>query len=55
MYDSGEVLFRFIAQTCARREKVGAEMRIYISKKDVKDAFRRVHIEWDKAPTFHVW
>ncbi|MEP3733698.1 MAG: hypothetical protein ABJN02_17340 [Lentilitoribacter sp.] len=50
--DLGEVLFRFIAQTCVHREQVGAEVPIYISKMDVKDAFRRGHIEWDKAPTF---
>ena len=45
--DLGDVLFRFIVQTCARREQVGAEVPIYISKMDVK-----VHIEWDKATTF---
>lgn len=50
--DLGDVIFRFIAQTCARREQVGADVPIYISKMDVKDAFRRVHIEWEKAPIF---
>ena len=50
--DLGDVLFRFIAQTCVRREQVGADVPIYISKMDVKDAFRRVHIEWEKAPIF---
>ncbi|CAN0398933.1 unnamed protein product, partial [Laminaria digitata] len=50
VFDLGDVLFRFIAQSCARREQVGAEVPIYISKMDVKDAFRRIHIEWDEAP-----
>ena len=46
-----EVLFLFIAQACARRVHVGAEVSTYVSKMGVKDAVRRFHIERDKAPT----
>lgn len=45
----GGASFCLIAKTCARREEVGAEVPIYIHKMDVKGAFRRVPIEWDKA------
>lgn len=55
--DFGDVLFRFIAQTSARREQVSAEVPFYSANMDVKDATRRVrvHIEWDKAPIFLLW
>ena len=54
--DLGDMFFRYIAQTCARREQVGAEAPIQSSKIDVKDDFSRVHIEWDRAPIFlHTW
>ena len=47
--DLGGVLRGCIAQTYARRdERIDAEVPIYILKMDAKDAFRRVHIEWDK-------
>ena len=50
--DLGDILYRFITQTCVCREQVGADVPIYISKMDVKDALRRAHIEWEKAPNF---
>lgn len=41
-------------RVCALRQDVGSEVPIYGAKMDVKDAFRRIHIEWDKAPNFRI-
>ena len=41
-----------LRRICALREAVGPDVPIYISKMDVKDAFRRLHVAWEKAPTF---
>ena len=51
--DLGDVMFRSIS--CARRQQVRAEVPIYLRVlKYVKDAFRRVHIEWGKAYFFFI-
>ena len=41
-----------LRRICALREAVGPDVPIYTSKMDVKDAFRRLHVAWEKAPTF---
>lgn len=53
----GHVLIRFVAQTCARREQVGAQVPIYISK--IKNAHEKdarfeelTYIQWGKAAIF---
>ena len=50
MCDLGDVLVRFMAQTCARRQQVGAEVLSYTSTVDVKDALRQLPIERENAP-----
>lgn len=41
-----------IRRTCGLREAVGPAVPIFTSKLDVKDAFRRIHVEWAKASYF---
>lgn len=50
--ETGEVMPNIMRRICALRQAVGPAVPIYTSKLDVKDAFRRLHVEWDKAPTF---
>lgn len=53
MCDLGDVISRVIPQMRACREQVGAEVPIYFSKMDVKDASGGVHNGRDnKAPVF---
>lgn len=48
----GGVLPSILRHACALRETKGGGVPIYRSKKDVADAFRRIHIECEKAPVF---
>ena len=41
-----------LRRICPLREAVGPDVLIYSSKMDVNDAFRRLHVAWEKAPTF---
>ena len=50
--ETGGVMPAILRRICALREAVGPDVPIYTSKMDVKDAFRRLHVAWEKAPTF---
>ena len=50
--ETGGVMPAILRRICALREAVGTDVPIYISKMDVKDAFRRLNVAWEKAPTF---
>ena len=48
----GGVLTNVLRRICALRDAVGTKVPVYTAKMDVKDAFRRIHVEWEKAPVF---
>ena len=50
--ETGGVMPAIWRRMCALREAVGPDVPIYTSKIDVKDAFRRLHVAREKAPTF---
>ena len=50
--ETGGVMPVSVRRVCALREAIGPDVPIYTSKMDVKDAFRRLHVAWEKAPTF---
>lgn len=39
-----------LSRAYALRQEVGTFVPIHSPKLDVKDAYRRIHIEWEKAP-----
>ena len=41
-------------RVCGLRERIGPKVEDCLSKMDVKDAFRRIHIDWDKSSVFRI-